>query len=248
MNNLGKGISLTILLCVQSTTVLSHSWRNITKKVLTMESNNSRTYYCDCTYDENKAVSTQGCKYDPKTPLTSTGNIDTRAYSVEIEHVVPASKISEGLICGSRETRAASCGTKTTRSCCLSTDVSYTLAYNDLINLVPAIGEVNLYRSNKPFGIIPGEVYEFGSCNLEIVGNFVEPREDIRGDISRIYFYMRTRYGITTTAAEYDTLIKWSLDDPKSATELERNEEICNIQGFGNPYVSECVKKSHTHE
>ena len=60
----------------------------------------------------------------------------------------------------------------------------------DLHNLQPAIGEVNGDRSNYSMQEIAGEAREYGACDVEIDRRKIEPKEAIRGDIARTYFYM----------------------------------------------------------
>lgn len=43
----------------------------------------------------------------------------------------------------------------------------------------------------------PGEDRIFGTCDFEFESDEAEPKEDIRGDIARIYFYMKQTYGLT---------------------------------------------------
>jgi deoxyribonuclease-1 len=57
----------------------------------------------------------------------------------------------------------------------------------DMYNLYPAIGEVNGRRSNYSMAIIKGEKREFGKCDVEIKNKKVEPKESIRGEITRTY-------------------------------------------------------------
>jgi deoxyribonuclease-1 len=59
----------------------------------------------------------------------------------------------------------------------------------------------------------------------------------VRGDIARIYFYMRDRYQLRLSKGETRLLEVWSRADPVDAWELERNRRIRAVQGFGNPYV-----------
>lgn len=102
----------------------------------------------------------------------------------------------------------------------------------DLYNLVPAIGEVNGLRSNYSYAMIPGEVREFGACDIEIQNRKAEPRPEIRGDIARIYFYMEWAYpGHGILSVKNRKLFQvWDKVDPVDTLECERGKWIEQIQ------------------
>ena len=110
---------------------------------------------------------------------------------------------------------------------------------SDLHNLVPAIGEVNGDRSNYKFGMIEGEKRSYGSCDVEIKfkAKRAEPRPEVRGDISRIYFYMRDRYGLRLSRQQERLFKAWSNSDPVDSWERKKNKRVLKIQGNSNPYV-----------
>lgn len=127
-------------------------------------------------------------------------------------------------------------------------------AYSDAHNLRPALSSINRSRSNKDHGIVTNPTREdFGSKQNETT---FEPRDEVKGDVARIMFYMATRYGFgaqlnlalvddaTTSAADYDgrfgnlqTLIQWHYDDPVSESEIYRNNVVYGYQKNRNPYI-----------
>ena len=109
----------------------------------------------------------------------------------------------------------------------------------DLHNLVPAIGELNGDRSNFKMGLIIGEPRAYGRCDFEVDFKLrtVEPVKDIRGDIARIYFYMRDQYQIDLNMQQNSMFKVWNKADPVSAWEIERDRRIHKIQGNRNPYI-----------
>ena len=114
----------------------------------------------------------------------------------------------------------------------------------DLYNLVPAIGEVNGNRSNYSMADIPGEVREYGSCDVEIKGRKVEPRPAVRGNIARTYLYMDWAYpgrGIITDQ-ERVLFEKWAEADPVDTWECERARMIEKVQRNENPFVTSKCK------
>ncbi|MDE6655994.1 MAG: endonuclease, partial [Anaeroplasmataceae bacterium] len=127
-------------------------------------------------------------------------------------------------------------------------------AYSDAHNLRPALSSINRSRSNKDHGIVTNPTREdFGSKQNETT---FEPRDEVKGDVARIMFYMATRYGFgaqlnlalvddpTTSAADYDgrfgnlqTLIEWHYADPVSESEIYRNNVVYGYQKNRNPYI-----------
>ncbi|MGV3631614.1 MAG: endonuclease [Bacteroidota bacterium] len=131
---------------------------------------------------------------------------------------------------------------------------------SDLFHVYPTDGKVNGVRDNFPYGNVGTTVY-FTSSNGSKQGisadlgfNMVvfEPIDAYKGDIARNYFYMSTRYnsedaGWSTSYAtnkstilpwELNVLLNWHHEDPVSAKEIDRNEEIYDTyQHNRNPFI-----------
>ncbi len=204
----------------------------------------NQTFYCGCGFTEDKQVDYTDCDYQPVS-INST-----RANRVEGEHVMPASKIGGALQCwGEGREEISECyesdgDLMSSRACCEKTNLVYERAQNDLVNVVPAIGELNNLRSDKPFANIIGEARDFGRCDVEVTSEAVEIRDIKRGDVARIYLYMLDAYavplGIDITNDELMHLYYWDLKDPIGDDERLRNQRICDKQGSGNHYVGVC--------
>lgn len=109
---------------------------------------------------------------------------------------------------------------------------------SDLHNLKPANPSANSSRGNKWFADATTSVS-------------YEPRDEVKGDIARILFYMAVRYHQTLTLVNLSTgqepapfqmgdlatLLAWNLDDPVDAFESSRNDMIESIQGNRNPFI-----------
>jgi deoxyribonuclease-1 len=174
-----------------------------------------------------------GCPFKSKTPDLAACGLDsfegTRWERTEAEHVVPASAIGS--------TRP--CWDEGGRDHCISVDPVYKAAHNDLHNLYPAVGQINLYRSNNSMGLIADEEWEYGECDFEVDtdADRVEPRTEVRGDIARIYFYMEWMYGVPISEGQRRLFLHWHQTDPVSETEKARDEAIEAKQGNPNPFV-----------
>ncbi len=122
----------------------------------------------------------------------------------------------------------------------------------DFHNLKPADGSVNSDRSNKDFDNGGTEHNEADGCFFD--SDSWEPRDEVKGDIARIIFYMATRYEgengehdlqvvdevSTYPAAEHgklSTLLEWNMQDLPDAFERNRNNVIFNWQQNRNPFI-----------
>ncbi len=85
-------------------------------------------------------------------------------------------------------------------------------------------------------------------------GDSWEPRDDVKGDVARIIFYMATRYEGTNGEIDLEvvdavntypdpehgklsTLLQWNLQDPPDEFEKNRNEVVFNWQHNRNPFI-----------
>lgn len=122
----------------------------------------------------------------------------------------------------------------------------------DLHHLRPTDVTVNSDRGNLDFD-------NGGSENDEAPGNYSdsdswEPRDEVKGDVARMIFYMAVRYeagdrvnlevndqvnnGSNPYMGRMSVLKQWSQQDPPDAFEQRRNERIFdNWQGNRNPFI-----------
>lgn len=136
-------------------------------------------------------------------------------------------------------------------------------AGTDCHNLRAEDVSTNSARSNRSFdecdepyvdvaGNYSGPTNSFTSSS-----SFVwEPRDDVKGDVARIIFYMATRYEgengepdleVTEEILENEdqsplhgrlsTLLDWHLEDPVSQAERDRNDIIHSYQNNRNPFI-----------
>jgi deoxyribonuclease-1 len=206
------------------------SFYSAKKKISSIYAQNAKTFYCECQYAK-KDVNASSCGY---VVLKS----NKRSRRIEWEHVVPASRFGREFL--EWKNGHDLCGEYKGRRCARKVNLKFRLMEADLYNLVPAIGEINQRRSNYTFGVIPGEPRWFGECDFEIQGRMAEPRQGIRGDIARIYFYMAYAYPgyIVLTEDEKKLFTEWNKSDPPDAWEIKRAAKIKEIQGNSNPFLS----------
>jgi len=133
--------------------------------------------------------------------------------------------------------------------------------YTDMFHLYPTDGYVNGRRSNYPFGEVGSPTWtalngsKLGPSSFPGYSGIVfEPIDEYKGDFARAYFYMVTRYENVITnwpgcdmldGTSYPAftewaktmLIEWSIADPTSQKELDRNEAVYGIQHNRNPFI-----------
>ena len=142
---------------------------------------------------------------------------------------------------------------------------SWTYMYTDIYHVLPCDHDLNSIRLNYPYGE-PSKVSftsesgcKLGTQYVSQVGTLTvfEPRDEVKGDLARIYFYFATRYErealstwgtsgkniLTYTAYPFykqwtiDLLLKWHRQDPVSKREQDRNDAVSDEQGNRNPFV-----------
>lgn len=124
--------------------------------------------------------------------------------------------------------------------------------HNDVHNLKPADGSVNVSRGNKDFD-------NGGQQHPEATGCYFteytwEARDEVKGDIARIIFYMDARYEgnngesnltvvdeVNTSPdpehGKLSTLLEWNEMDPPDEFERNRNNVIFSWQKNRNPFI-----------
>jgi deoxyribonuclease-1 len=185
-----------------------------------------KAFYSDCDYQIKGKI---------LVPVASTCGFEyrknkERAKRIEWEHIVPAWEFGHQLNCWKQGGRKE----------CGQTNEHFQEMEADMHNLVPAIGEINADRSNFAYGEIRGEKRVYGKVDMEIDSSkeIAEPREEIRGDIARIYFYMHDKYKIYIAPQQEKMFFEWNNDDPVDAWEKKKNLLVYNLQGDKNNYVS----------
>lgn len=131
-------------------------------------------------------------------------------------------------------------------------------AGSDLHHLRPTDASVNSARGSLDFdegGSIVRDTYGAGSSYCLRDSDSFEPRDEVKGDVARILFYMAVRYegdktgepdlelndlvnnGTSPYMGRLSILLKWHLQDPVDDFERNRNEVIYSYQENRNPFI-----------
>lgn len=193
------------------------------------------TFYCENPFEikivngKEKALIIQDSKYySQRKPFTKSGKKNERAKRVEFEHIIPAENFGRHLSCWKEGGRKA-----------CKNDLIFKKMEADMHNLVPTIGEVNGDRNNYRYGTAIPKIGQYGQCRFEVDFKVKRayPKEDIRGDIARIYFYMSDKYNINLSKTERRMMEVWDKQDPIDEWERVKNKRVQKLQGNSNKFI-----------
>lgn len=206
------------------------SFSTAKKKLYSKVFNNTgETLYCGCNWSARK-TDLNSCGLQNFFPKKQR----KRALRTEAEHIIPAS----WMLKVNNKTRQCAIDSKavkdSARKYCQKHDLDYKQAHNDLVNLYPAVGQVNADRSNKPFvDVAKNKVKTYGKCDIKIGSRGIVPPSDKKGDIARVAFYMTETYGVSYSQRQLQLFKQWDRQDPISAQEIAHNRHVVEVQGFG---------------
>jgi deoxyribonuclease-1 len=199
-------------------------------------SDRQTTFYCGCHYDKHNKVNLQSCGYHIQKDKR-------RATRLEWEHIVPVSLWGKDLECWKK---AVCCQEKKAcykgRACCRTKDSHFAAMEADLHNIVPEIGELNQYRSNYRFGMLPEiPLGRFGQCEIKIDSETrrVEPKDAVKGTVARAYLYMADQYAISLSSSQKKLYTSWNKLYPPEQWEIEWDKRVAHIQGNYNRFITQ---------
>ena len=198
------------------------------------------TFYCGASFDKKKQVDLPEGFKAPRH--------EKRSSKIEWEHVVPAEHFGKTFVewrNGSPECMDNRGRNFKGRNCASKTNPLYRLMQSDLYNLYPAIGSVNAVRSNLQFMQLPKHVpYAFGTCEMKVDSNHVEPPNRAKGAIARTYLYMDWAYPNYQLGRQQKRLMEaWNQQFPVEKWECTRAKRIEKIQKNENPFVKNPCQK-----
>ena len=109
----------------------------------------------------------------------------------------------------------------------------------------------NSLRSNFKFIANPTSYITYSRVIQQNGGEYFYPGDEWKGDVARMMMYMYVRYGnrcqpvqVGHGSASYSNygdmpniFLQWNAEDPVSAFEIQRNEQIYQAQGNRNPFI-----------
>ncbi len=186
------------------------------------------TLYCGCQWtwvgQTGGRVDLASCGYQARKQ-------QSRAERIEWEHIVPA------WVFGHQR----QCWQQGGRKNCIENDAVFRKMEGDMHNLAPSIGEVNGDRSNLSYSQLPADTaYPYGMCRsrVDFKQRVFEPRDEVKGQVARVYFYMHDRYNLSMSSQQQQLLIAWDQLYPVSDWERLRDQRIAKQTGQHNPFVT----------
>jgi len=121
----------------------------------------------------------------------------------------------------------------------------------DLHHIRPTDSSLNGTRGNLKYGVVTSGSEMYGTVVTENAhggkkgGGYMEPLDNVKGDVARICLYVWVRYGgelskcssITNVFESVDVLLEWHEMDPVDTWEMGRNEVVYGIQGNRNVFI-----------
>ena len=121
----------------------------------------------------------------------------------------------------------------------------------DLHHIRPTDSKLNEIRGNEKYGEVTGGQKLYGTPVIGNIqggtkgGGYMEPLDNVKGDVARICLYMYVRYGreypgcssITNVFQSVEVLLRWCAMDPVDTWEMGRNEVVYAIQGNRNVFI-----------
>ena len=176
-------------------------------------------------------INRKSCGYKPRNERTKKGKVNKRARRIEWEHIMPAENFGRQFKCwrnGDSKCVKKNGKKYKGRKCCNKVSKLYRIIQADMMNLVPAVGELNADRSNFKYGADEPNIGQYGKVPFQV--DFKRRRAYIppnkRGDVARIYFYMSKKYGIKLSKQGRKMMEVWDKADPIDAWEKERAKRI----------------------
>ncbi|WP_462382524.1 endonuclease [Pseudomonas sp. Marseille-QA0892] len=189
-------------------------------------SGRSGELYCGCNW---RWAGKSGGRIDFGSCGYQTRKQQNRAERIEWEHIVPAQTFGQ----------QRQCWQKGGRKNCIADDPVFRVMEANLFNLYPSVGEVNGDRSNFNYGVVAG-ASEYGQCRTKVdfKARTAEPRDEVKGLVARVTFYMFDRYGLNMSRQQQQLLMAWDKQFPVTAWERQRDGRIAAIMGHHNPFVT----------
>ena len=163
------------------------------------------------------------------TPSTKSNK---KAKIIEFEHIVPASAFGKHLSCWSETSKKGKKG----RANCQDAQL-FNQMESDVLNIVPAIGEINASRSTFEYFDAPQDLQfsQYGNCKVFVDSKNKRfyPAPYSKGYIARSYLYMIETYFIPNDLPydkeEFTRMQKWDKLYPQDSAEKVLRERLEQI-------------------
>ncbi len=125
--------------------------------------------------------------------------------------------------------------------CCRRIDTEYKKMEADLFNLIPVVSTLAEAQKGWIYGVVKTPLKMIG--RTKIGTKAIEPPDEVKGNVARVYLYMDGRYGLQLSKEQKSLYEAWNSLDPVDAKECKVGKLILKIQGGHNPYIEDNCKK-----
>ena len=219
---------------------VSDSWKKAKNDVAdTVYNRIGNTFYCGCLYESHDDRDGSATILDFNDCYNwRSHNYRDAACELNWEHIVPVNltPVSYRDCWVKPETFDDKCKGKRGRECCERYDEKAKEIIFDPHNLVPAVGQINQLRRDYRYSDLDDST-TFGKCSAGYEEGKFEPPDCKKGDVARIWFYMRDSHDVEISPQEAEMFQKWSQSDPVSPWEQERERRIFALSKRENRHV-----------
>lgn len=187
---------------------------------------------CDYSYDLGSCM-------DKTMVDTASCSVQEQNQTVKWIQVVPDSFYGRNRECMNEEV----CVSKYTgknykgKRCCRQNDAEYRKMEADLFNFIPVVSAIADKRKDQIFMKVEKAKYVVGKVKID--ENAIEPPDNMKGDIARVYLYMNQRYGLELSLEEKEDYYYWHKLDSVDKRECAIAKTIMKIQGSTNRWIQE---------
>lgn len=198
-----------------------------------------------------KTTRLNGCSYiyDPKTCMdktlvdTSTCSVKEKKQTMQWMQVVPDTFYGRNMACMNEKVCVSTFTGQPYKGklCCRISNAEYRKMEAELFNLIPVVSAIAKKHEGKPFGEVKKPKQLVGKVKID--DNYIEPPDDVKGDIARVYLYMDKRYDLQLTPQERALFERWHALDAVDAKECSIAKIIKKVQNVSNPWIDEGCQK-----
>ncbi|MEE8587726.1 MAG: endonuclease, partial [Sulfurimonadaceae bacterium] len=190
-----------------------------------------------------------GYIYDPKTCMdktlvdTSTCSVQEAKQTMKWMQVVPDTFYGRNMACMNEKVCVSKFTGQSYRGklCCRQTNAEYRKMEAELFNLIPVVSAIAKKHAGKPFGEVKKPKQLVGKVKID--NNYIEPPDEVKGDIARVYLHMDHRYNLQLTLEEKEMFHRWHKLDAVDKRECDIAKSIMKVQGSNNRWIEEGCKK-----
>ena len=169
----------------------------------------------------------------------SSANEKKRAHVVEIEHILAADMLGHNLNCWQNNICEHHGKLYKGRKCCEKMDGKFRQIESELYNLWPAVGLVNIARSNYSYGVVDSDDKFYG-CDFKInkVTHEFEPSNKVKGIVARATLFMSDKHHIPLSENKRQLYLSWNKSFPPSKWEKEWALKVASIEAVSYTHLT----------